>query len=148
MLTEIEKAALSKGIKFDRDELQPTHDRAVPVALKIVSSDGSEYEFIATVKVGDDYDRLGTVSVPVKALLAAFAVKAGCVGPAVVEMLTEIVGMAISTGNDTSEALRDMSAKIDEIYPRIMESLSRNLPMVTTKGPVTVKATVNELVVV
>lgn len=143
MLNQNEIALLTKGIKLNRKAMQP--QPATPVKLMIVTADGRQYDVSGTVTVGADYERLATVEIPLLRTMAALACKAGVVGDAIVNMVTEAIGMALEEGTDAAASLNEMCPRIEAAMANVRERLSEHLPQQQVNGAVTVKAAVKEV---
>lgn len=129
-------AALAKTA-FERNELEAgTYDVDTTIHVK------------GTLTVGEDYEKLATVSIPIIPTLAAVAALCGVTGPNAVNIITKAVGEAIRNGESGEDGIFAHKDEIADAVEKVKVSLARNLPKTTSKGQVRFKGTVEEPVTV
>lgn len=157
MLNDIQKIALSK-IKFDRDNV-PSGDHGVDFTVRVRGS----------VKVGDDYEKRGTTSIPwlesvalwQETIRAAFdgllaKMDAGELtreeivamqhsGPVATGVLVDCIRTAMLNGESAVGTIQDRVEEVKMGVDRVQREVVSNLPMQQAKGHVKVSVEVTDL---
>ena len=88
-----------------------------------------------TLKVGKDYTRPPTVSIPVKEVLALFVARSGCTREDSIDLLRSCLTDAIAAKGKGKGAIVDTGA-VDEVFEAQVAALIASLPETPVKGPV------------
>lgn len=125
-LTPLELLALSR-VRSDRDAVTPgvqAVDFTVHVSAEIV--------------VGEDTEKIPTVSIPLKEVLALFIARAGVTRDASVALLRECMSIALALGPRGQGAI-DSQIDIDEVFSEAVDKLTASLPRTPVRGQVRVR---------
>lgn len=126
MLTPVEALALSK-IKADREAVA-AGDYDLDFVVRVVGS----------MRVGEDTDKIPTVSIPVKEVLALFIARSGCTREHSLALLRDCMRDALSHGTRGQGAI-DAAADIDTAFKEAVDDLTGSLPRTPVKGQVRCK---------
>jgi hypothetical protein len=96
-----------------------------------------------TLNVAEDTEKVPTVSIPVKEVLALFIARSGCTREASIALLRECMTDALKDGTKGVGAV-EAAADIDEVFKAEVAALTASLPKTPVKGKVTTKLTVTE----
>ncbi len=125
---------LEKAAKKDRSVL-PTGDFEVDTLVTL--------HVQGSIKIGEDTERVPTADLPIKTALALFVRYSGVTGEHALKALQRAMREAIENGEDAAEGLAE-ATMLDEAEKRVRSTLE-DLPKVSRKGRVTIKATATPL---
>ncbi len=97
-----------------------------------------------TINVSEDYDRTPTVSVPLLRTMALALSYAGVTGEHALEAVTKAMNTALTEDKDANGQLAQVKA-IEEKVNEIKAKFATELPKASVKGPVKVKAAIDEV---
>lgn len=98
-----------------------------------------------TLNVGNDYDTVPTVSLPVKEILALFVARAGFTRERSMQLLVECVSEAIAEDGHGAGEVAARVAEVDEYLGAIKAEVLSKLPRQPRKGAVKAKIEVEVL---
>lgn len=98
-----------------------------------------------TLSVGNDYDTVPTVSLPIKEVLALFVARAGFTRERSMQLLVECVHDAIAEDGHGAGEVAARVAEVDEYLADIKAEVLAKLPRQPRKGAVKAKLSVEVL---
>lgn len=130
-LSPVELLALSKAVKADRDAVtQGTYEVDFLVRVH------------GTMSVAPDTQKVPTVSIPLKEVLALFVARSGATREASLKLLAECLTDALSKGTAGCGAIAE-TADIDKVFEDQVAALTASLPKTPVKGAVKAKLSVD-----
>ena len=93
------------------------------------------------IKVGEDYSRTPTASIPLLPTMALLIKRMGFQRDKALALLTECVTEALQSGEKVEDMLESAIPGLADALKRVQDTMSA-LPTVSVKGPVTAKLTV------
>lgn len=135
MLTNLEILALSRAVdgKLVRDEVS-VGSHMVDFTVRVCGE----------IKVGKDTEKVPTVSIPVKEVLALFIARSGATRQSAIALLRECMTLALDGGSKGSGAI-DAHADIDQVFREEVSKLTASLPKTPVKGQVRADLTVTRV---
>ena len=134
MMDNLAKTAVAKA-SFKGLERLPVGVHSVDTVVRIKG----------TIKVGEDYERTPTVSVPLKETLALFIAYSGITRKAATDALVKAMNDALANSDKGAGALKDSLAVVDETMETVSKSVLSKLKKVPCNGSVTTKLTVESM---
>ncbi len=131
-ITTIESLALSKlTLKGNRPAVGLHH---IDTTVRITG----------TINIAEDTEKVPTVSIPVKEVLALFIARAGITREASVTLLRSALTDALLAGSKGQGAIAGVT-EIDQIFKDIVSDVTKSLPKTPVAGRVDTKLEVTKL---
>jgi len=117
--------------------------RAASEARDGVSAGEYPVDFTVTVKgtvtIKEDTEKVSTVSIPTKEVLALFVARSGAMRAANIRLLTECIGDALAAKGGKGGATGALAGEFDAHFGHVVTAFLADLPKTRVKGIVDIK---------